>query len=51
MSEKDESASQSLPTSEEPMLYCPRCNSRLIPRKCKLICELCGYYMGCADYY
>jgi hypothetical protein len=36
---------------EEPMLYCPRCSSRLAARKCKLICEKCGYYMSCADYY
>jgi hypothetical protein len=35
----------------EPMLYCPRCDSRLSPHKCKLLCELCGYYMSCADYY
>jgi methionyl-tRNA synthetase len=34
-----------------PMLYCPRCNQRLTERKCKLICERCGYYMSCADYY
>jgi Zn finger protein HypA/HybF involved in hydrogenase expression len=36
---------------EEPMLYCPVCNSRLTSLKCKLICERCGYYMSCADYY
>jgi hypothetical protein len=36
---------------EEPMLYCPICSSRLCGRKCKLICEKCGYYMSCADYY
>ncbi len=36
---------------EEPMLYCPVCSTRLISRKCKLICEKCGYYMSCADYY
>jgi len=36
---------------EEPMLYCPVCSSRLSGRKCKLICEKCGYYMSCADYY
>jgi hypothetical protein len=35
----------------EPMLYCPRCDTKLTPRKCKLLCELCGYYMSCADYY
>ncbi len=37
--------------ASEPMLYCPVCNSRLTPLKCKLICERCGYYMSCADYY
>jgi len=36
---------------EEPMLYCPVCSSRLTARKCKLLCEKCGYYMSCADYY
>ncbi len=35
----------------EPMLYCPVCSRRLAERKCKLICEQCGYYMSCADYY
>lgn len=37
--------------AEEPMLYCPVCSTRLIGRKCKLICEKCGYYLSCADYY
>jgi hypothetical protein len=37
--------------AEEPMLYCPTCNNRLSRHKCKLICERCGYYMSCADYY
>ena len=36
---------------EEPMLYCPVCSLRLTERKCKLLCERCGYYMSCADYY
>ena len=36
---------------EEPMLFCPVCSTRLTSRKCKLICEKCGYYMSCADYY
>ena len=39
------------PKHEEPMLYCPVCSTRLTGRKCKLICETCGYYMSCADYY
>jgi len=36
---------------DEPMLYCPRCNTRLTELKCKLVCDKCGYYMSCADYY
>lgn len=53
MEEKSDSATElrKPAESDEPMLYCPRCNSRLTPRKCKLLCELCGYYMSCADYY
>jgi hypothetical protein len=39
------------PGEEEPMLYCPRCSTRLSERKCKLFCAQCGYYMSCADYY
>jgi Zn finger protein HypA/HybF involved in hydrogenase expression len=37
-------------SEEEPMLYCPVCSRRLAERKCKLLCEQCGYYMSCADY-
>jgi hypothetical protein len=36
---------------DEPMLYCPVCSTRLIQRKCKLLCPQCGYYLSCADYY
>jgi ribosomal protein S27AE len=35
----------------EPMLYCPRCSTRLTELKCKLVCGKCGYYLSCADYY
>jgi len=38
-------------SEQEPMLYCPVCSTRLVSRKCKLICEKCGYYLSCADYY
>ncbi len=36
---------------EDPCLFCPCCSSRLAEIKCKLLCEQCGYYMSCADYY
>ena len=37
--------------AENPMLYCPVCSQRLIQNHCKLLCEKCGYFMSCADYY
>jgi hypothetical protein len=42
---------RSRPAGDEPMLYCPACNTRLTEFKCKLVCQQCGYYMSCADYY
>jgi hypothetical protein len=36
---------------EHALLNCPVCSQRLESRRCKLICQVCGYYMSCADYY
>jgi rubrerythrin len=36
---------------EHALLYCPVCSQRLESRRCKLLCQVCGYYMSCADYY
>ena len=36
---------------DDAILYCPVCSTRLAERKCKLICEKCGYYLSCSDYY
>jgi hypothetical protein len=49
--EAPESAQPRLRQEDEPMLWCPVCSSRLISHKCKLLCQKCGYYMSCADYY
>ena len=51
MSEPEPVPDEPAAARDEPMLYCPVCSSRLSGRKCKLICEKCGYYMSCADYY
>ena len=52
MMETSEPVRPDAPTNEEEaMLYCPICSTRLTGRKCKLLCETCGYYMSCADYY
>jgi len=45
-------AAESRPeTPEQALNYCPVCSTRLEPRRCKLICTLCGYHMSCSDYY
>jgi len=36
---------------EDASRYCPVCSQRLESRRCKLICNVCGYYMSCADFY
>lgn len=51
MSENPEPARPETIEDDEPMLYCPACSTRLAGRKCKLLCEKCGYFMSCADYY
>lgn len=35
---------------EQPIDYCPLCNGKLQPARCKMICTVCNYYMGCSDY-
>src|SRR5262249_52768163 len=36
---------------EDASQFCPDWSQRLESRRCKLICNVCGYYMSCADYY
>jgi len=36
---------------EDASRFCPLCSQRLESRRCKLTCNVCGYYMSCADYY
>ena len=49
--QRSEHAATASRTTEDPMLYCPVCSQRLTQNHCKLVCEKCGYFMSCADYY
>jgi len=42
---------QELPAQQHHSVYCPNCSSQLSGHRCKLICNRCGYYLSCADYY
>jgi len=39
------------PEQEDASRYCPVCFERLESRRCKMVCNVCGYFMSCADYY
>ena len=51
MDEPEPAIPEKVDDEESPMLFCPVCSTRLAGLKCKLVCEKCGYYMSCADYY
>jgi hypothetical protein len=42
---------EQLRAAEQPIGFCPVCSERLEPKRCKLVCRKCGYYLSCSDYY
>ncbi len=38
-------------TDEHLCVYCPTCGTRMEDTRCKLRCNLCGFFLSCADFY
>lgn len=43
--------SQQQDNAPEAMKTCPNCGERLVELKCKLVCEKCGFFLSCSDFY
>ncbi|HET7840376.1 MAG TPA: hypothetical protein VFM21_02160 [Terriglobia bacterium] len=35
---------------ELPLDYCPVCSKKLESRRCKMVCDRCGYFMSCSEF-
>jgi len=51
LAEESTASHLSVAAREDASRFCPVCSRRLESRRCKLVCNVCGYYMSCADYY
>src|ERR1700730_16707955 len=42
----DPDSDERQPGVEHPMSFCPVCSQRLESKRCKLVCNKCGYYLS-----
>jgi len=41
----------SQPPDSQAIAYCPNCSLRLRDFRCKMVCQNCGFYLSCSDFY
>jgi hypothetical protein len=39
------------PPPADPMLFCPNCSAKMRESRCKLKCDICGFFLSCSDFY
>jgi len=35
----------------DPSRVCPHCSEIMQEQRCKVICQKCGFYLSCSDFY